>query len=129
MQTQQYRSRTPLLYLNRKRIYWNNYKNYKTISVYMTIFKQFLPLFNRTQPQFLFIYLHETGEFGKSGQLHFKLHTQKRRKTQEATQYSFIKYMIFYLNRLCGFRPTSVLMFFIFFHNLLNQLLSFLFFP
>ena len=51
-------------------------------------------------------------EFRKTSQLHFKLHKQKK-KTQESTQYSFIKQMQFFLNKLCSFRPTSVLMFFI----------------
>ena len=33
-----------------------------------------------------FVYLHETMEFGKSGQWHFKLHTKEKiTKTQENT--------------------------------------------
>ena len=33
----------------------------------------------------IFVYLHETGKFEKSGQKHFKLHTEKEtKKTQDA---------------------------------------------
>ena len=31
----------------------------------------------------ILVYLHETIQFGKTGQLHFKLHTQKKRKKRK----------------------------------------------
>ena len=33
----------------------------------------------------IFVYLHETGEFGKSGQIHFKLHTEEETKNTKGT--------------------------------------------